>query len=191
MSPKPLPSTGCPIRRHKAQRVESASSSPSSTSPMRNPQGGTVVYLDVDVFAARNESIAAGCARHCGPLSIPGGRRTCRLREPFGTIWGATARRPAADREMLREHRFGCSVPRAHGCGRGGRDSSSSAHCDSGPPSLEDRSSSSKGSAGSVPDLRAAPDVEDVRCALLVVPPVGATRRDEPMPLVEPLGARV
>ena len=39
---------------------------------MRNPPGGTVVYLDVDVFAARNESIAAGCARHCGPLSIPG-----------------------------------------------------------------------------------------------------------------------
>jgi hypothetical protein len=33
----------------------------------------------------------------------------------------------------------------------------------------------------------AAPDVEDVRRALLVVPAVGATRRDEAMALVEPL----
>jgi predicted enzyme related to lactoylglutathione lyase len=55
----------------------------------RNPQGGTVVYFDVDDFdAARDELIAAGCAPHRGPLGIPGGRGICQLRDPFGTIWG-------------------------------------------------------------------------------------------------------
>jgi predicted enzyme related to lactoylglutathione lyase len=55
----------------------------------RNPQGGTVVYFDVDDFdTAREELVAAGCAPHRGPLSIPGGRRICQLRDPFGTIWG-------------------------------------------------------------------------------------------------------
>jgi predicted enzyme related to lactoylglutathione lyase len=55
----------------------------------RNPQGGTVVYFDVDDFdAARDELIAAGCAPYRGPLTLPSGRRICQLRDPFGTIWG-------------------------------------------------------------------------------------------------------
>jgi predicted enzyme related to lactoylglutathione lyase len=55
----------------------------------RNPQGGTVVYFDVDDFdAARSELLAAGCEPHRGPLAIEGGRRICQLRDPFGTVWG-------------------------------------------------------------------------------------------------------
>jgi cobalamin biosynthesis Co2+ chelatase CbiK len=42
----------------------------------------------------------------------------------------------------------------------------------------------------SAPDALAAPDVEDVGCALLVVA-VGATRLDEAMALIEPLRSRV
>jgi predicted enzyme related to lactoylglutathione lyase len=55
----------------------------------RNPQGGTVVYFDVDDFgAARDELLAAGCEPHRGPLTLPSGRRICQLRDPFGTVWG-------------------------------------------------------------------------------------------------------
>jgi predicted enzyme related to lactoylglutathione lyase len=55
----------------------------------RNPQGGTVVYLDVDDFeGARDELLSAGCEAHRGPLTLPGGRRICQLRDPFGTVWG-------------------------------------------------------------------------------------------------------
>ena len=43
----------------------------------------------------------------------------------------------------------------------------------------------------SPPDALAAPDIEDVRYALLVVAAVGATRLDEAMPLTEPLRSRV
>jgi uncharacterized glyoxalase superfamily protein PhnB len=55
----------------------------------RNPQGGTVVYFDVEDFdAAREELLAAGCTPHRGPLTIERGRRICQLRDPFRTIWG-------------------------------------------------------------------------------------------------------
>jgi hypothetical protein len=42
----------------------------------------------VMAFVADPAAAARSGVPHRGPLGIPGGRRICQLRDPFGTIWG-------------------------------------------------------------------------------------------------------
>lgn len=56
----------------------------------KNPRGAsTVVYWSVgDLEASRTRFIDAGCEPWRGPLALPGGRRICQLRDPFGIVFG-------------------------------------------------------------------------------------------------------
>ena len=69
-----------------------------SSGEEKNPHGAsTVVYLAVDELeAARERLLAAGCEAWRGPLQIEEGRTICQVRDPFGTVWGSTAREPVA-----------------------------------------------------------------------------------------------
>lgn len=58
--------------------------------PERNPPGAsTVPYWGVDdLDVVRDRLLAAGCARHRGPLVVEAGRRICQLTDPFGFVFG-------------------------------------------------------------------------------------------------------